>query len=153
MGRAGREKDPSSGDEEEAAERKEGGGTLPIQVYALDQEAPRLRGHSKFSRLFRQRQESPSKLMLPGHAIPGHSSCSIFLACPSRPRLTASILPRKKNIFIIPAVTQGRTALRIWWIGRKLGVHRPKINALKEYRGTASDLSWYWETTASGWNK
>lgn len=49
----------------------------------VHQEVPRLRGHSKFSRLFRQRRESPSKLMLPGHAIsPSHSSlCSIFLAC------------------------------------------------------------------------
>lgn len=49
----------------------------------VHQEVPRLRGHSKFSRLFRQRRESPSKLMLPGHAIsPSYSSlCSIFLAC------------------------------------------------------------------------
>lgn len=50
-------------------------------LYTRLEEAPRLRGHSKFSGLFRQRRESPSKLMLLGHAISGRSNCSIFLAC------------------------------------------------------------------------
>jgi len=68
-------------------------------LYTRLEEAPRLRGHSKFSGLFRHRWESPSKLMLPGHANLGRSDCSIFLVHPSFFSIT--FRDKKGIIFII----------------------------------------------------
>lgn len=65
----------------------------------LTEEVPRLRGHSKFSRPFRQRLESPSKLMLTGHAIsPGHSR-ALALDISRHPPFPT--LERRVNVFII----------------------------------------------------
>lgn len=85
-------------------EEKEGGGGgrrrwrgilgKSASIHTRPEEAPRLRGHSKFSGLFRQCRESPSKLMLPGHAISGRSNCSIFLA------YLLSALPLSLSLFL-----------------------------------------------------
>lgn len=69
----------------------------------VHQEVPRLRGHSKFSRLFRQRRESPLKLMLTGHAISsGHSRAARYFSPVLSPFDHSKETPREHIYYSCP---------------------------------------------------
>lgn len=107
-------------------------------LYTRLEEAPRLRGHSKFSGLFRQRRESPSKLMLPGHAISGPVQTARFFS-PALVRFS-SFFPaaerRRGNIFIILAVTPGSGSWDppVFVATKHMARKVVKINILRERR-------------------